>query len=75
MHLYLNQSYAEGLVTMKAWNTALERWFEKLFLLGAFDKTVHYRSLGAKDINTPAAQALALRAARESIVPTPGNDD
>ena len=68
MHLYLNQSLKEGLVTAKTWNRALERWFEKLFLLGAFDKTVSYRSLGAQDINTPAAQALALRAARESIV-------
>ena len=68
MHLYLKQSYNEGLVTLKAWNLALERWFVKLFDLGVFDKEVSYRRLGPKDINTPAAQALALRAARESIV-------
>lgn len=68
MHLYLNQSYAEGLVTMTTWDRALERWFEKLFLLGTFDQSVSYRTLGAKDINTPDTQALALRAARESIV-------
>jgi len=74
MHLYLNQSWAEGLVTMKRWDEALARWFEKLFLLGVFDKEVSYRSLGAKDINTPAAQALALRAARESIILLQNNE-
>jgi hypothetical protein len=68
MHLYLNQSYAEGLITMRRWDEALQRWFEKLFLLGIFDKEVSYRSLGASDINTAAAKTLALRAARESIV-------
>jgi len=51
-------------------DTALKRLYEGLIRAGYFDDggSTPYRKLGWKDVNTPPAQALALRSATDGIV-------
>ena len=64
------QAYADGAINDRDLDTALIRQFSSLVRLGYFDPASRqpYRQYGQEHINTQAAQELARRAARESIV-------
>lgn len=59
-----------GDITVALIDKALTRTFTSLIKLGWFDSPQNqvYRQYGPSAVNTPAARALALRAARESFV-------
>src|SRR6185503_13911936 len=59
-----------GLVSEAQIDTAVTRLFVARFRLGMFDSaaSVPWSGLSMKDVDTPAHRALALRAARESMV-------
>jgi beta-glucosidase len=59
-----------GLVPKAELDRAVERLFEARFRLGMFDPpgSNPYDKLSAGSVDTPASRALALRAARESVV-------
>ncbi|KAK3679640.1 hypothetical protein LTR78_000015 [Recurvomyces mirabilis] len=63
-------AYAEGLLTEAVVDTALRRQYEGLVTAGYFDPAseVPYRKYTWNDVNTPQAQALALKTAQESLV-------
>ncbi|SMQ50067.1 unnamed protein product [Zymoseptoria tritici ST99CH_1A5] len=65
---FLPGALSLGLVTEKDIDMALIRQYSSLVRLGYFDGTaVEYRSLSWKDVSTPYAQQLALKAAVEGI--------
>jgi beta-glucosidase len=66
----LLNAIAQGLIAESAVDTALERLFTARFLLGMFDPppAVPFSQIPYDVINSEAHQALALQAARESIV-------
>jgi len=68
--LHLPSAYAQGLFDTSAIDRALVRLYSALIRLGYFDPAAStpYRGLGWSDVSTPAAEALALRAAEEGIV-------
>ena len=59
-----------GFITEAQIDTSLDRLFLARMRLGMFDPpdSVPWSRMGLADVNTPASQALALRAARESMV-------
>jgi beta-glucosidase len=59
-----------GALTEAELNITLERLFAARFRLGMFDPPDHspYRAISMRDVDTAASDALALKAARESIV-------
>ncbi|KAI3318497.1 glycoside hydrolase family 3 protein [Xylariaceae sp. AK1471] len=63
-------AWNQSLLAESVMDQALRRMYEGLIRAGYFDpaEETPYRSLGWKDVNTPAAQALALRSATEGIV-------
>jgi beta-D-xylosidase 4 len=63
-------AWNQSLLAEPVMDQALRRMYEGLIRAGYFDPAdrTPYRSLGWKDVNTPAAQALALRSATEGIV-------
>ncbi|KAI8628969.1 glycoside hydrolase family 3 protein [Xylariaceae sp. FL1651] len=63
-------AWNQSLVTEPVLDQALRRMYEGLIRAGYFDgpQGTPYRSLAWKDVNTPAAQQLALRSAAEGIV-------
>ena len=67
---YLLEAVQHGLVTESEVDAALRRVLRIRFRLGMFDPpdSVPYSSIGLSAINSPAHAALALKAARESIV-------
>ncbi|KAI0476416.1 glycoside hydrolase superfamily [Xylariaceae sp. FL0804] len=66
----LPAAYAAGLFNDTALDRTLIRRYASLVRLGFFDPAAGqaYRQLGWEDVATPAAKALALRAAQEGIV-------
>jgi beta-glucosidase len=67
---HLTTSFKKGLVTEEAIDTALTRLLRTRFKLGMFDPPEQdpYRNLGSEVINCDKHRALALEAARKSIV-------
>ncbi|GHU01172.1 glycosyl hydrolase [Spirochaetia bacterium] len=67
---YLTAACKKGLVTEEAINTAVRRLLRTRFKLGMFDAPGEdpYGKIGAEVINSEKHQALALEAARKSIV-------
>jgi beta-D-xylosidase 4 len=61
-------AYSQGLLTEDTIDLALVRQYGGLISAGYFDQTSPYRNYSWADVNTPEAQALALKAAQESIV-------
>jgi len=61
-------AYSQGLLTEDTIDLALIRQYEGLISAGYFDQTSPYRNYSWADVNTPEAQALALKAAQMSIV-------
>jgi beta-glucosidase len=66
----LVRAVKDGLIPESALNTAVERLFTARFRLGMFDPTskVAYDSIPMSEDDSAAHRALALKAARESIV-------
>jgi beta-D-xylosidase 4 len=69
MQNHTGAALAAGLVTEQDIDQALTRSIGTLMRTGFFDAASGqpYRQLSAKDVNTPAAQALALQAARAGM--------
>ncbi|KAH3009321.1 hypothetical protein KXV73_007425 [Aspergillus fumigatus] len=67
---YLGQAADEGLYSNQTLDRALVRLYSSLVKLGYFDPAEDqpYRSIGWTDVDTPAAEALAHKAAGEGIV-------
>lgn len=67
---HLGSAYDQGLIGDADLDTALERLFTSLIVLGYFDPAASqpYRSLGWANVSTPEAEQLAYTAAVESIV-------
>ncbi|CAK7216885.1 hypothetical protein SCUCBS95973_002962 [Sporothrix curviconia] len=64
-----SQAFSQKLFAQATLDRMLERQFEGLVRTGLLDGPQGaYRSLGAGDVNTPAARALALRAAEAGLV-------
>ncbi|KAI1761818.1 glycoside hydrolase family 3 protein [Hypoxylon sp. FL1150] len=63
-------AWDQELLPEEAIDTALRRLYEGLIRAGYFDPAdaTSYRSLSWQDVNTPEAQALAVRSAAEGIV-------
>eukprot|EP00163_Fabomonas_tropica_P007219 TRINITY_DN16905_c0_g1_i1.p1 TRINITY_DN16905_c0_g1~~TRINITY_DN16905_c0_g1_i1.p1 ORF type:complete len:740 (-),score=162.35 TRINITY_DN16905_c0_g1_i1:31-1968(-) len=77
---YTNNTAAavqDGSVAESVVDTALTRLFQARMELGMFDPRAGqpYAQLGASDVNTAAAQELALQAARESVVVLQNNNN
>ncbi|KAF8914125.1 glycoside hydrolase family 3 protein [Gymnopilus junonius] len=68
--LHLPDAFNQSLITKDDLEKALVRQYSSLVRLGYFDspKVQPFRQLDWSDVNTPAAQALALKAAAEGIV-------
>jgi beta-D-xylosidase 4 len=68
--LHLPSAYSDGLFDESVIDKAVMRLYSALIKLGYFDSasSTPYRSLGFKDVSTPASEALALKAAEEGIV-------
>ncbi|KAF2397345.1 glycoside hydrolase [Trichodelitschia bisporula] len=66
---YLASAYEKGMFGEATLDRALARQFSLLFRVGYFDhvRNQALRALGGKDVNTPKAQELALRAVVEGI--------
>ena len=66
---HLPNALAQGLINETTLDQALVRQYSSLIRLGYFDTPDNqpYRQLNFGDVNTPQAQALALRAAEEGI--------
>jgi beta-glucosidase len=66
----LTAAVDSGFISEASIDTAVDRLFLARFRLGMFDPpdSVPWSSLGMSDVDTPAHRALALRAARESMV-------
>ncbi len=66
----LTAAVDSGFITEARIDTAVDRLFLARFRLGMFDPpdSVPWSRLGMDDVDTPAHRALALRAARESMV-------
>ncbi|MDR0532989.1 MAG: glycoside hydrolase family 3 C-terminal domain-containing protein [Verrucomicrobiales bacterium] len=65
----LTQAVFDGLITEQEIDVSLKRVLEARFKLGMFDPpTYAYAKIPATELNTPGHDALALKAARESIV-------
>ena len=64
------EAYNGGYINDVDLDTALIRQFSSLIRLGYFDPPINqpYRQYGIERVNTDQSQAMALRAARESIV-------
>jgi beta-glucosidase len=69
-YLGLTGAVKSGLISEHEMDTSLERLFEARIRLGLFDDPAKmpYARLTMAEVNSPAHRALALRAARESIV-------
>lgn len=67
---HMTQAAAQGMVSESVISEALTRAFTVRVLLGEFDppESVPFNHVPSKVINSPEHQALALQAARESIV-------
>jgi beta-D-xylosidase 4 len=61
-------AYSQGLLTEDIIDLALVRQYQGLISAGYFDQTSPYRNYSWADVNTPEAQALALKAVQMSIV-------
>lgn len=62
-------AYALGILDEATVDVSLKRLYEGLIRAGYFDSEASlYRNLGAADVNTPQAQALALQSAADAIV-------
>lgn len=70
VYLALQEAVEQGLIDEATINRAVERLFTARFQLGMFDPPdmVPFAQIPPDVINSPQHQALALRAARESIV-------
>ncbi|ADW71213.1 glycoside hydrolase family 3 C-terminal domain-containing protein [Granulicella tundricola] len=69
-YLTLGSAVKKGLVTEAEIDTALKHLFTARFQLGLFDPAakVAFNAIPFSEVNSPAHQALALKAAEESIV-------
>ncbi len=67
-YLHLMQAYQEGLVTEEQITTACERLFTTRYLLGLFADDCEYDRIPVTDNDTDAHDALALKAAVNSMV-------
>ena len=67
-YLHLMQAYQEGLVTEEQITTACERLFTTRYLLGLFADDCEYDRIPVTDNDTDAHDALALKAAENSMV-------
>lgn len=67
----------DGLLPVSAINTAVERLFTARVRLGLFDPSamVPFNRIAFSQVNSPAHRALALKAARESMVLLRNNND
>ncbi|CAK7225336.1 hypothetical protein SBRCBS47491_005853 [Sporothrix bragantina] len=64
-----SQAFSQKLFSQETLDRMMVRQFEGLIRTGLLDGPQGaYRNLGASDVNTPSAQALALRAAEAGIV-------
>jgi beta-glucosidase len=66
----LTRAFEKGLISEKEIDTAVSRLFEARFRLGLFDppEKVPFAQIPISENDTPDHEALALRAARESVV-------
>ena len=66
----LGAAITDGSVSKTTYETALRNMFRMRIRLGQFDPLSDqpYSKLGVQDIDTPAAQELALEAARQGMV-------
>ncbi len=67
-YLHLMQAYQEGLVTEEQITTACERLFTTRYLLGLFADDCEYDHIPVTDNDTDTHDALALKAAENSMV-------
>ena len=67
-YLHMMQAYQEGKVTESQITTACERLFTTRFLLGMFADDCEYDHIPVTEIDTDEHQALALKAAENSMV-------
>ena len=67
-YLHMMQAYQEGLVTEEQITTACERLFTTRFLLGLFADDCEYDRIPVTGTDTDAHDALALKAAENSMV-------
>ncbi|KAL2432685.1 putative exo-1,4-beta-xylosidase bxlB [Exophiala dermatitidis] len=67
---HLPAAFSEGLFNQTVIDQTITRLYSALIKLGYFDppSATPYRSLNWSDVSTPAAEALALKAAEEGIV-------
>lgn len=67
-YLHIMEAYHEGLVTEEQITTACIRLFTTRYLLGLFDENCEYNSIPVTDVDTDENDALALKAAENSMV-------
>lgn len=67
-YLHILEALREGLVTEDQITTACERLFTTRFLLGMFDDDCEYNAIPVTDTDTDENNALALKAAENSMV-------
>ena len=68
MYGHLLEALQQGLITEDQLTTAAERLFTTRYLLGMFDEKCEYNKIPYEDTDSPAHNALALEAARRSLV-------
>lgn len=67
-YLHILEAYREGLVTEEQITTACIRLFTTRYLLGLFDEDCEYNSIPVTETDTDENDALALKAAEQSMV-------
>lgn len=69
-YAFLSEAYQKGLISEAILDRSVKRLFKARFLLGLFDpfEDVPFNTIPISVVNSPAHQALALEAARESMV-------
>lgn len=64
----LPKAYEQGLFNESVLDRSLIRQYSSLVRVGYFDADIPYRSIGWSEVNTPASQDLAYKAAAEGVV-------
>ena len=67
-YLHMMEAYQEGLVTEEQITEAAVHAFTTRYMLGLFDENCEYNAIPYSENDSPAHQALNLKASRESVV-------
>ena len=67
-YLHMMEAYQEGLVTEEQITEAAVHAFTTQYMLGLFDENCEYNAIPYSENDSPAHQALNLKASRESVV-------